>query len=60
MVCPTEWQVNSVIITATVVNSSETVSSQLSTPVVITLSHEDTSLSNPVCAFLDETQPLQK
>jgi hypothetical protein len=59
--CPSEpeFQVNSVIISATVVNSSEAISSRLSSPVTISLAHDNTSLTSPVCVFIDEMQPLQ-
>ena len=58
--CPIEWLVNSVIISASVVNSSEVVTGNLTTPVVITLRHADTSLSNPVCSFINEMESLDR
>ncbi|CAI8011605.1 Cadherin EGF LAG seven-pass G-type receptor 2 (Fragment) [Geodia barretti] len=59
VICPTEWQLNSVVISATVINSSKAISTQLSSPVTISLSHQDPSLSSPICAFIDESLPLQ-
>ena len=52
-------QLNSIILSAVVVNSSEAVNTTvLSRPITITLQHDDTSLEQPTCAFLNE-QELQ-
>lgn len=57
--CPS-LQVNSVIISAVVVSSNQTVNTDmLSQPILITLQHEDTALQGPMCAFLDQ-QDLQQ
>ena len=50
-------RVNSVIISAVVVSSNQMVNtSMLSEPIIITLQHEDTSLTRPMCSFLDERE----
>ena len=50
-------QLNSVVISAVVVNSSETVdSTALSQPITVTLQHDDTSLEKPSCAFINEEE----
>lgn len=56
--CTTQQpQLNSVVISAVVVNSSETVdSTSLSHPITITLQHDDTSLEKPTCAFINEEE----
>ena len=50
-------RVNSVIISAVVVSSNQMVNtSMLSEPIIITLQHENTSLTRPMCAFLNERE----